>query len=1324
MLSDNLRSVSCQPSAESRPATAVKLNLNLFLLLITVLPCLGAGVFFTGKTAQVQILSTGLQGVDFEFISGETKFTLNHQAADSRQPTAIRMVGAEQLTLPGEPDLPGKMIFIGVPQEGDVRMSFTIEGTEVITGVEVAPALGLSDRKTEPKEMFKQNEFWPRAGAELLAIEVVRGVRVARVRINPVQYNPVSRTLKVHQRMVVKIIFSQPPQEIPDVDVLNSVLEDVLLNGKDAVKWKISQSTTDSINFFSRYPVWCRIKTETTGVYQITPKELKDAGFDTKIIDPRTFRLFTIGRYQINGAYPDTMVEVPIYVKGEEDGKFDSKDGILFYTRSPSCWNDSLTEWQANYYTNYRVFWLTWGSGRGKRMEVVSTTGVVNPINRALNRVRLEEDLLCPARSGLLWVWERYLNDGTGSVKFYRQFTLPNRDTIKSIRVRFYGWTEKEGGETYSVVLSLNGVVLDTVSIIAKNRGVPPSTFVFAQLPFSAAVRTVKNDTLGVELLGRGDVYLDYIEVDYITRLEFSGAQRSLEFFTTRAGDFAISGAGSDFLVFDVTNSYEPKIIEGEMKGNQFKFRIQTEELKSFFCIQSSHPRQVVSLEERHPGGLLTLSERADYYIVCPREFLPVARLFAQHREGNIAGIFNARVKVVPLDEIYDDYAFGMEEPGAIKAFFSAKRPVYGLFVGDATYDYKDNLRLGKTPGVPSYQIGFDLDYEVYNEYVLALEAWFADFEGSGSSPDMILARITSRTPQELRQFLEKIKRYENQELGLWAKRFLLLSDDEYKGSPDPEKREGFVHILGCEGIAPLSGNRLDVVKVYLTEYPFEAVKSKPKAAAELLRQLNLGVLLWCFFGHGAGFQLCHERTFNIEDVPRVKNGGRNPLAFFGSCGVGRFEDTRYQAIAEELVRSEEGCIASIGAAKATYSSGNETFARTLFSRLLSERDEPIGPAFYQAWLGYNRYILFGDPTIRLRLPEIDSPPVVVPDTFYPGGGVAWRANSQLKEGFFEIRATEAVQERFYQSEGQGITYVLPGQEIFRGLGRFTEGKLSGSFIVPRMNYPDTVNVGNGRYIRKRETCRVSGLVWNVKVPKAFSILSLPLYLSPEALVTGDSEPPDIIAKAGNVRLKLSDTARVMKRFNLTAEVSDPGGIFLTKEPDYGLSCYLGDRSQKVELADYFTYNLNSSTSGSFSYQLELGKERDSLVIIASDNYLNRRIAIYHLTTDLREELRLDTCLVYPNPVQSIAWFTFVLSRPARVSVKIFTISGRLVCILGPKECQFGYNQIEWDGKDKDGNMLPNGVYLYKIDAQLIEMTGGTVVTRSKSYRDRFIFRR
>ncbi|MEO0079737.1 MAG: FlgD immunoglobulin-like domain containing protein, partial [candidate division WOR-3 bacterium] len=106
------------------------------------------------------------------------------------------------------------------------------------------------------------------------------------------------------------------------------------------------------------------------------------------------------------------------------------------------------------------------------------------------------------------------------------------------------------------------------------------------------------------------------------------------------------------------------------------------------------------------------------------------------------------------------------------------------------------------------------------------------------------------------------------------------------------------------------------------------------------------------------------------------------------------------------------------------------------------------------------------------------------------------------------------------------------------------------------------------------------------------------------------------------------------------------------------------------------------------------------------------------LRTDLTEPLRLDSCLVYPNPTRGPASFTFQLSRAALVSVKIWTIAGRLVRMLEPRPCQFGYNQIDWDGLDRFGMSLPNGVYLYRIDARTQEGTGQSY---SASHRDRFI---
>jgi flagellar hook assembly protein FlgD len=84
--------------------------------------------------------------------------------------------------------------------------------------------------------------------------------------------------------------------------------------------------------------------------------------------------------------------------------------------------------------------------------------------------------------------------------------------------------------------------------------------------------------------------------------------------------------------------------------------------------------------------------------------------------------------------------------------------------------------------------------------------------------------------------------------------------------------------------------------------------------------------------------------------------------------------------------------------------------------------------------------------------------------------------------------------------------------------------------------------------------------------------------------------------------------------------------------------------------------------------------------------------------------------------------FTFCLTRAATVSVKVFTIAGRLVRVLPQVACGFDYNQIGWDGLDKDGQSLANGVYLYKLDAQAIGATAAD--RRSASFRDKFIIHR
>jgi hypothetical protein len=1398
--------------------------------------------------------------VSFEFASGEVR------QVSTESGLSVRIAGADNLAEPGEPDLPSRVVLVGVPQEGDVRLTATTGRTEVFDGVTLRPSVGYGPAGRYSAAAGQGTGPVPEAAAQLLSIETIRDVRVARVRINPAQYDAGRHSLAVHGSVRVTLSFERPARVNRRPDALDSVVGRMLLNGTQALDWKLDPPEPDTSNFFSRSDVWCRIRTESTGVYRVSASELKQAGFHPESIVPASLKLYGIGPYPINGPYPDTMVEIPVLVSENGDGKFTGDEYLAFYAESPSWWKTGDTAWRGNQFTSFQSSWLTWGGENGRRMETEMPVEAVAPSKTGYAHTRLEPDSLCPARSGLLWLWKEFVksqgdDSGGGSVPL----DLPQRDTIYAVSGRFYGKTTKEGLVFHYARLYLNGVFLDSLRITAARSTPPATNFTIANVPAEAASRPGRPDTFTVVLYGDPEMvaYLDFVEVKYAVSLRpAKGAQ--LEFCARDSGAFEFDVAGST-LILNVTDPWNPKQV-GAAKG-----QLPVAGFSRFRAVSGF--RSATEVVRRTPGSLRNAAEAADYYIVCPDESYGPAKLLAAYREGNIPGIASARARAATASNIYDDYAFGLEEPGAIKKFLQSKRPAYVLLAGDGSYDYKNILGLRNGPPVLAYELGYDIDPEVYGNVAKGLDAWYADLDGGGAGPDLILGRVTCRSAAELRAFLDKVKAYEAQPLGYWSKRYILLADDEFLGSPDETDPIGFAHITGCEEQARIGYPLLDPVKVYLTEYPLTSINLKAEAQAELIRQLNSGALLWCFFGHGAGFQLCHEQALHITNtVPSVNNGTRSPFAFYGSCGVGRFEDTRYEAIAEELVRKDGGCIADVGATKATSPGGNELLARLMFRYLIEHPRETAGQAFFQAYTQSNiLYHLFGDPATVLRMPVQGPVAQVTPDTFYPGAANRFETRDTVNHaGWYDAAVYEAVWHRQYRSDVGGISYDLPGYQIHRSTGSFDGDVIRGNLVVPRINYPETTLVPNGSYTRTRMSGRLSllsydGLTgvsgycdsialeprleesfrdtlfpplgWQVvdadgdtitwhrsttsphtspacaasqrasqgendewlisprlrvgpadvvtywwrangaegdslavlvsygdSSPGSFRLLRAgvsasalyrqdTVWLGAEAdtvawiafryrmhagqagtglslddirLAAVDNQPPDVALSADGVPISPGDTALVPRNFVLSGVVSDPSGILLVPLPDVGLSLTLS--GVRTSLASYFRYELNSATTGTFEYPVKLPGESDSITVVASDNMVdpnspgaNRRMLTIMVRTYADDALRIADGLVFPNPARGPARLTFTLSRAALVSVKVYTIAGRLVRYLPPRPCGFDYNQIEWDGLDKDGQPLANGIYLYKLDAQATETSTGTTQAASASLRDKFI---
>jgi len=114
-----------------------------------------------------------------------------------------------------------------------------------------------------------------------------------------------------------------------------------------------------------------------------------------------------------------------------------------------------------------------------------------------------------------------------------------------------------------------------------------------------------------------------------------------------------------------------------------------------------------------------------------------------------------------------------------------------------------------------------------------------------------------------------------------------------------------------------------------------------------------------------------------------------------------------------------------------------------------------------------------------------------------------------------------------------------------------------------------------------------------------------------------------------------------------------------------------------------------------FMPQLHDGEHR--LEILFADGSGN--LAATAVEFGVAATIRLERVMNYPNPLRESTDFTFELTQAAEVRIRIYTVNGRLIRTLEGGTLGAGFNRLFWDGRDGDGDLLANGVYLYRVDA-------------------------
>lgn len=84
----------------------------------------------------------------------------------------------------------------------------------------------------------------------------------------------------------------------------------------------------------------------------------------------------------------------------------------------------------------------------------------------------------------------------------------------------------------------------------------------------------------------------------------------------------------------------------------------------------------------------------------------------------------------------------------------------------------------------------------------------------------------------------------------------------------------------------------------------------------------------------------------------------------------------------------------------------------------------------------------------------------------------------------------------------------------------------------------------------------------------------------------------------------------------------------------------------------------------------------------------------------------------FPNPFNSTVNIGFVLPEASELSISIYDMSGRLVRRFPSRYAQPGPHFLRWDGRTESGEILPTGVYLYRISSSRSELTGKIIFAK------------
>lgn len=1097
------------------------------------------------------------------------------------------------------------------------------------------------------------------------------------------------------------------------------------------------------------------------GIYKLDYAFLKnELGMsDIDNIDPRSIRLYGNGGTMLpeknSDTRPDDLVENAIQVIGEQDGKFDAGDYILFYAVGPRPWiyrphaTDPELTVRLNLYDLHAWYFIKTGDGFGLRLSEKASVAATYITEEFDDYQRLEEE-----KNNLL----HFNSSSQGSGKrwfgdyFYQAreqeygFNFPNLVSGSTARVRseFAGRSSvsqtvrlEVAGSTFSRTIS--GVTVSNndasfASNVVLGGNIQPSSDAF------------KAKIVYPTVSAQSEGWLDYIEINARRRLTMAGPIlefRDLKTLTEQAATFRLSGANGNTTVWDVTNPRMPFIQQKSQNGSVVEFGATTLGVLCNFvaftdAANFSKPEKAIGkIGNQNLHGI----ENVDFAVVYHPDFQAEAELFADHRRS-YSGL---DVATVDVNQLYNEFSSGAKDPTAIRDFArmlltrNPEKFSSMLLFGDGSFDPKNNTNSEDNKDfVPAFETAESfspIDAFPSDDFYALLSP-----EESGSltgALDIAVGRFVCNTPEEARNIVNKIIAYDKEPitLGDWHLRAIYIADDE----------DGNAHINQADKLATENSAAepwFNIGKIYFDAYQQVATSAGqrfPDAKAAINSEMFKGMLLTNYIGHGGPRGLSQERVVDNNDIAGWDNPNRCPLIITATCTFGGYDDyTTLTGGEQAFLKINSGAIALYTTVRSVYIAGNEDLTDAVQDFIFQKVNggyRTIGDVLKDAKNALTsdvrnarRFTLLGDPTMHLALPEhrvvttkVNGHPVSLgqPDTLRAlmpvelEGMVTDSLGNLLNnfKGRVFVTVFDKAQSLKTLGQDQG-SYVrdfkVQRNILFKGSASVTDGIFKINFVVPKdINYA----YGNGKISYYAENG------------------------TPLDAAGGDGN----IIIGGNSGLVQDDTPPIVQAF-LNTDAFAFGGItdnnpkvMVKCSDDYGmnvtgtsighdLTAVLdGNVLETLVLNEFYESAQGDARKGQAIYPLRnLSTGRHTLQVKGWDVANNPGEGYTEFVVAEDGKAALAHVLNYPNPFTTNTYFQFehnLASQILDVQVSIFSVSGRLVkTIQQTITNNDGFrvtNDIQWDGNDEYGDPLARGVYLYRVKVRGTDTSGTSTTAQS-----------